>query len=29
MLPVRWVAETLGAEVTWDEETQEAVIKYH
>lgn len=27
MLPARWVAEALDAEVEWDEETQEAIIK--
>lgn len=27
MLPARWVAESLGAEVDWNEEQQQAIIK--
>jgi len=27
MLPARWVAEALGAEVDWDENTKQAIIK--
>ena len=27
MLPARWVAEALGAEVDWDEANQQATIK--
>ncbi|NLL35637.1 MAG: copper amine oxidase N-terminal domain-containing protein, partial [Clostridiales bacterium] len=27
MLPARWVAEALGAEVDWDETTKQAIIK--
>lgn len=27
MLPARWVAEALGAEVEWDEDTGEVTIK--
>ena len=27
MLPARWVAETLGAEVEWDVATKQAIIK--
>ncbi len=26
-LPARWVAEALGAEVTWDDDTKQAIIK--
>jgi len=26
-LPARWVAEALGAEVEWDENTKQAIIK--
>ena len=27
MLPARWVAEALSAEVDWDENTKQAIIK--
>jgi len=27
MLPVRWVAEALGAEVEWDDTTKDAIIR--
>lgn len=27
MLPARWVAEALGAEVTWDDDTKQTIIK--